>query len=193
LAYGQADEVGIVTVIDRTAYPLASFATFRTQSHWAWIPEASWSADGRWLAFIVHEGDLEGLAPEDSPVFGLWVAGVDGNVKIRLAEEVGMWASPRWSPLKENGMLVYGQAQSPRNSQDSRYELFTLDRDGSNARRIFPPEGMMGVHAPDVAWSPTGDELLFEYEGDLYRLQLEKGALDRLTSDGGSSHPRWAW
>jgi dipeptidyl aminopeptidase/acylaminoacyl peptidase len=192
LAYGQADQVGVVALDDKLPHALASFPTFRTQSHWAWIPEVSWSPDGLLLAYVVHEGDLEGLAPEDSPVFGLWIAGIDGNLSFRLAEEVGMWASPRWSPAPD-GLLVYGQAQSPRNSQDSRYELFALDRDGSNSRRIFPPEGMMGLRAPDVAWSPDGSKALFEYEGDLYRVQIEEGTLDRLTSDGGSSHPRWAW
>jgi Tol biopolymer transport system component len=102
-----------------------------------------------------------------------------------------MWAAPRWSPA-ENGLLVYGQAQSPRNSQDSRYDLFVMDRDGSNKRRLFPPEGMMGLIAPEIAWSAGGDALLIEYEGNLYRIDIESGELDQLTSDGSSSHPRWS-
>ncbi len=190
LAYSQADEVGILAVADKVLLPLASFPPFRTQSHWAWVPGVSWSPDGYFLAFVQHEGDLEGLNPEDSPVFGLWVAGADGELRVRLAEEVGMWSAPRWSPTGD--LLVYGQAQSPRNSQDSRYELFLVDRDGSNSRRLFPPEGWMGLIAPDVAWSPAGDALLIEYEGNLYRLDVQTGKLAQLTSDKQSSHPRWA-
>jgi hypothetical protein len=87
--------------------------------------------------------------------------------------------------------MVYGQAQSPRNSQDSRYELFVMDRDGSNKRHLFPREGMMGLVGPDVAWSPGGDSLLIVYEGNLYRIDVESGDLDQLTVDGQSSHPRW--
>lgn len=191
LAYSQADEVGIISLTDRIPLPLAFFPEYRTQSQWAWVPSVSWSPDGHLLAFVAHEGDLEGLSPEDSPVFGLWVVGVGGETELRLEEEVGMWSEPRWSPTGD-GLLTYGQAQSPRNSQDSRYELFVMDRDGSNNLRLFPPEGLMGLIAPDVAWSPVGDAVLFEYEGNLYRADIGTGNLDQLTSDDQSSHPRWA-
>ncbi len=191
LAYAQADQVGVVSVVDGVPVPLASFPEYRTQSHWAWVPDVSWSKDGYLLSFVSHEGDLDGLLPEDSPIFGLWVASVDGKVGMRLAEEVGMWSQPRWS-LSDDGLLAYGQAQSPRNSQDSRYELFVMDRDASNNRQLFPPEGFMGLIAPDVAWSPRGGALLFEYEGNLYIVELATDVLVQVTNDDQSSHPRWA-
>jgi hypothetical protein len=191
LAYAQADAVGIVSLRKKVPLRLVTFPAFRTLSQWAWVPEISWSPDGQLLAFVAHEGDMEGLKPEDSPVFGLRVATTDGELCLELAEEVGMWSAPRWAPGEE-GLLVYGQAQSPRNSQDSRYELFLMDRDGSNSQHLFPPEGFMGLVAPSPAWSPAGDALLIEYEGNLYRLRLEDRRLDQLTSDGQTSHPRWA-
>jgi len=190
LAYAQADAVGILAVSDKVLLPLLTFPAFRTQSSWAWVPTVSWSADGYLLASVAHEGGVEDVDPEESPIFGLWVASSDGMVRVRLAEEVGMWAAPRWSPAGDR--LVYGQAQSPRNSQDSRYDLFLMDRDGSNVQRLFPPEGLMGLIAPDVAWSPAGGAVLIEYEGDLYRVSVPDGDLKQLTSDGASSHPRWA-
>jgi Tol biopolymer transport system component len=191
LAYSQADQVGVVSVADGVLLPLLSFPAYRTQSHWAWVPDISWSGDSYLLAFVSHEADLDGLESEDSPIFGLWIASVDGELRMRLAEEVGMWSQPAWS-LADNGLLAYGQAQSPRNSQDSRYELFVMDRDGSNKRRLFPPEGIMGLIAPDVAWAPHGGAVLFENEGNLYVVKLADGDLAQLTSDGQSSHPRWA-
>ena len=189
LAYAQSNGIGIVTLADGALVRLASFPTYQTRSHWAWVPSVSWSPDGYLLAFARHRGDVEGLSPEDSPVFDLVVVSVDGKLQVPLVEEVGMWSGPRWSP--SSGMLVYGQAQSPRNSQDSRYELFVIDRDGSDARRLFPPTGLMGVIAPDVAWSPDGDAVLIEYENNLYRVDVQTNRLDQLTSDGQSSNPRW--
>jgi resuscitation-promoting factor RpfB len=191
LAYAQANEIAVVSLSDKIPLPVFSFPEYRTQSQWAWVPSVSWSPDGYLLAFVAHEGDLEGLAPEDSPIFGLWASSPRGDLDARLAEEVGMWSAPLWSPT-DNGLIAYGQAQSPRNSQDSRYELFVVDRDGSNKRRLFPPEGLMGLIAPDLAWSPFGDALLLEYEGNLYRVDVGTGDLAQLTSDGQSSHPRWA-
>ena len=190
LAYAQSNEVGIITLVDGVLVPLVSFPTFQTRSAWAWVPSVSWSSDGYLLAFVGHRGDVEGLSPEDSPVFDLLAVSVNGELQVPLVEEVGMWSGPRWSPTA-SGMLVYGQAQSPRNSQDSRYELFLIDRDGSNARRIFPVTGLMGLVAPDVAWSPDGDAVLIEYEGNLYRVDVETNRLNQLTTDGQSSHPRW--
>ena len=190
LAYAQSNELGVIALVDGALVPLASFPTFQTQSHWAWVPSVSWSPDGYLLAFVKHRGEVEGLSPEDSPVFDLTVVSVDGDLEIRLVEEVGMWSGPRWSSAA-SGMLVYGQAQSPRNSQDSRYELFVIDRDGSNARRLFPPTGLMGIIAPDVAWSPNGEAVLIEYESNLYRVDVQTNRLDQLTSDGQSSNPRW--
>jgi resuscitation-promoting factor RpfB len=190
MAYAQSNEVGIMALADRALIPLASFPIYETRSHWAWVPTVSWSPDGYLLAFVSHRGDVEGLDSEDSPVFDLNVVSVDGKVQVPLVEEVGMWSAPCWSPTA-SGMLVYGQAQSPRNSQDSRYELFVIDRDGSNARRLFPPTGLMGVIAPDVAWSLGGDAVLIEYERNLYRADVLTNRLDQLTSDGQSTNPRW--
>jgi WD40 repeat protein len=191
MAYAQVDQVGIIAVADKVPLSLFSFPVYRTQSHWAWVPDVSWSPDGYLLAFVGHEGDVEGLDPEDSPIFGLWVVATDGELEVRLVEEVGMWAMPSWCPTLD-GKLAYGQAQSPRNSQDSRYELNVVDRDGSNRLRLFPPPGLAGLLPPDVSWSPMGDAVLIEYEGNLYRMDVQTGSLDQLTSDGQSSHPRWA-
>ena len=191
LAYAQADGIGILTPEAGEPISLVRFPPYRTQSHWAWVPGLSWSSDSYLLAYVAHEDDPEGTDPEASQVFGLWVASIDGRLNVRLAEEVGMWAGPRWSPTPD-GLLAYGQAQTPNNSQDSRYDLLVMDRDGSNQRHLFPEEGMLGLIAPEVAWSPGGNSLILEYEGNLYRITIDTEEVDQLTSDGQSTHPRWA-
>jgi Tol biopolymer transport system component len=151
----------------------------------------SWSSDGSLLAYVSHEGDQEGGPLVDSPSFGLWAASAGGDLKIRLAEDVGMWAAPRWAPVA-NGPLAFGQAQSPHNSQDSRYEVVLSDRDGSNMRHLYPANGQLGLVAPDLAWSPDGSALLFADQGNLFVVSASTGDLVQLTSDGQGSHPRWA-
>jgi hypothetical protein len=191
LGYAQADGIGILSPEVGEPIPLIRFAPYRTQSHWAWVPDLSWSPDSYLLAYIHHEEDPQSVDAEESQVFGLWVASIDGSLKLRLAEEVGMWAGPRWSPVPD-GLLAYGQAQTPNNSQDSRYDLYVMDRDGSNKRHLFPDEGMLGLIAPEVAWAPDGNSLILEYEGNLYRIDVHEETVDQLTSDGQSRHPRWA-
>jgi hypothetical protein len=191
LAYAQADQVGLIIPPDPTLVPLVSFVPFNTQSHWAWVPTVSWSPDAYLLATVLHDNAADSSTAEDSPIFGMWAISADGRLQVRLAEEAGMWSAPNWAPAGD-GLLAYGRAQSPHNSQDSRYDLYVADRDGSNSRRLFPTTGLMGLISPETAWSPNGDALIVEYEANLYRIDATTGRLDQLTSDGNSSHARWA-
>jgi hypothetical protein len=134
----------------------------------------------------------------ESPIFDIWVLSVDGQLKLSLAEESGMWASPLWSPAQSTSgseqasRIAYCMAEDPLDSQASRYDLDLMDRDGSNKAKLFPLHGEEGLEAPQLAWSPWGNELVMVREGNLYLLNLDSGALRQLTADGGSSHPRWA-
>ncbi len=123
LAYAQADEVGIVAMTDQVAgAPGHISLPFELRAIGPGCPVFPGPQTAICWPLRCHEGDSEGLNPEDSPIFGLWVTSTDGELLVRLAEEVGMWSAPRWSPAP-TGLLAYGQAQSPRNSQDSRYDL----------------------------------------------------------------------
>ena len=68
-----------------------------------------------------------------------------------------------------------------------------MDRDGSNARLVFPPEDQPGLSASEtlVAWSPDGRLLAVIYEGNLWLIDPDTGVTQPLTGDGLSEHPAW--
>jgi hypothetical protein len=197
LAYATADSVGLVDPAKGIKRTLLKFPEYHTYKNWVWVPSPSWAPDSRFLTFIVHGSFSGAQSPEDSPLFDLWVAGVDGRFAIKLVDQVGMWSYPRWSPKIGNSSdasvsrIAYGVAQSARHTEDSAYDLYVMDRDGSNRSELYPPEGAYGLTDPDVVWSPRGDSLIFRRDGNLYRLNVEGGEVVQLTSDGRSSQPQW--
>jgi len=102
-----------------------------------------------------------------------------------------MWAAPIYAP--EGGDILFGRARSPYASQNSGYDLYLIDRDGSDRRRLFPPEEEIGLEYPEVAWGPGGERLIVVYQGNLYMLFPEDGGLHQLTEEGGVTTVRWRW
>lgn len=197
-AYSDADEIGVLDLSTGEKQTLLQFPAYMTYGDWVWVPPVSWSPDGRFLVSISHATSAEETdVAAESPVFDVWILGMDGQLKVRLAEEVGMWASPLWSPAhfasggEQRSHIGYFVAQNPLDSQASRYDLYLADRDGSNKTKLFPLHGEEGLETPQIAWSPQGDELVLVRDGNLHLLSLTSGALRQLTADGGSSHPQW--
>ncbi len=198
-AYASADEIGLLELPGGKRTPLVEFPAYYTGHEWIWTPIISWSPDGRFIAAVVHVPDEEGKnEPEDSPLFELWIIDVENKAALPLIPETGMWAAPWWSPVwatsqeKKASRIVYGLSRSPRDSQNSLYDLYIMDRDGSNRVRLFPSkEEEKGLSIPQVAWSPDGARLIIVYEDNLYLLDPESGQLQQLTGDGFSSQPRW--
>jgi hypothetical protein len=198
-AYGDADEVGLIDLSSGERQTLLDFPAYLTYGDWVWVPYLSWSPDGRFVVCTVHATSVsEDEVAAESPIFDIWVVSIDGLVKVRVAEEVGMWASPVWSPAESmaadvhKSRIAYCSASNPLDSQASDYDLYLVDRDGSNESKLFPLHGEEGLEAPELAWSPWADGLVMVREGNLYLLSLSSGALRQLTADGGSTLPQWA-
>lgn len=188
-AFADAEQVRVFDVASDTGRSLYRFKPYQTYSSWVWVPPISWSPDGGFIATVIH-GPGEDETLEQSEVFDLWVLGVDadGRVKVKVDSDVGMWSGPAWGEMQ----IAYGSALMPLSSVDSRYEIYVMDRDGSNRLRVFPQSIEPGVRLPQLAWSPGGDRLLFIYNGDLYVVEHNGGHMRRLTGDGQSTGLCWS-
>jgi len=189
LAYARAEEVGIVRAYDGVQTLLAQFPPYRTYAPWVWTPTVSWSPEGRFVVATLHGPAPAGEAPEDSPVFDVWTLAADGTITAELASAAGMWAAPSYAPAGD--YILLGRARSPYASQTSGYDLYAMDRDGSDRRLLFPPEDEIGLEYPEIAWGPDGDRLIVVYQGNLYLIQLPDGELHQLTAEGGVTTVRW--
>jgi len=189
IAIGSTDGIDIVDLAAREPITLTRFAAYNTFSNWAWTPTVAWTADSNFVISVLHSPSPAGGMPESSPVFDVWALAVNGSFNARLASETGMWAAPRVGA----NSIVFGHAQAPYASADSRYDLFKMDRDGSNRTRLFPAEGSPGLPGqPDFAFSPAGDQIVIAYQRDLYIVNVSTGAVQQLTTDGNISSPRWS-
>jgi len=196
MAYARAEEVGVVDLFEGERIPLLQFPSYRTRGPWAWVPALSWSPEGDILLTLTHGPSPTGEAPEDSPVFDLYALGipelgvVTPTLRAELASEVGMWAAPSFSP--DGNWILFGRARVPYTSQTSTYDLYVMDRDGSNRRLLFPTDPREpGLDYPAVAWDPAGGRVLAVYRGDLYLIPLD-GQARRVTDDGAITAVRWA-
>ena len=206
LAWVQADSVGLVDLqAGILEPPLLRFSVFLTRADWSWRPTVSWSADGALILTTVHGPPVGRELPENSPAFDIAVAATDGSYSASVIKYAGIWAAPQFSPFLDDedsrfprGYLAYLRSRDPFNSINGEYDLYVADRDGSNARKVFPPDGQPGIaaqqsifHNQEFAWSPTGRQIALIYQGNLWIVDVESRVAHQLTLDGGATNPVW--
>ena len=204
LAWSQAEAVGVYK--DGDPVPLTQFASFRNIQDWSWRASLAWSWDSSLIATVVHGLPASAnIPPETSPIFNVAVLDANGNFEALIKQGAGMWAAPKFSPQLQipdaqypQGYLAYLQARDPNDTVFGEYDLVVADRDGSNARIVFPPEGQVGIKSSDFGlsqqdftWSPDGRLIAVVYQGDVYIVDVETKISYRLTFDGGSQNPIW--
>lgn len=189
-AFARTDSIGVVDLTTGARQTLTQFVPFNTRSDWAWFPTLSW-APGGWLFTVMHGPPLGLELPEDSPAFD--VAAVSTAVPGRaltLQTQTGMFANPVVSPA---GAVAYLQANQPTRSAFSRYRLWLMDRDGSNARAIFPPADQEGLTASAaMAWDPAGQWLAVIYNDNLWLVDAASELSQQLTGDGLTPAVDWS-
>jgi Tol biopolymer transport system component len=124
------------------------------------------------------------------------VTDVAGTFTTDVVENAGIWSKPKYSPLVgDQGYIAYLRARDLSNSisEAAEYDLVVADRDGSNARVVFPTTGQPGITAntPYFTWNPSGTQLAFIYGGNLWVVDAESAVPHQLTLDRGASNPVW--
>jgi Tol biopolymer transport system component len=204
LAWIRADSAGLVDLDNgKLGETLLEYPVFNTLQDWSWRTTVSWSPDSSLIISTVHGPPAGNEPAETSPVFDIGVVASDGSFSSEMVNRVGIWSSPRFSPELisdgsqfPQGYLAYLKARQWQESRSGEYDLVIADRDGSNARIIFPPDrsqpGLTARQfAQDYVWSPDGRQIAFIYSGNLWIIDVETGVAHQLTQDGGASKPVW--
>lgn len=196
MAYAQSDSIGVIDLQIEEQQAIYEISPLQTFGDWAWVPGLSWGSNGKILFSQDHQ------SPEDSQTFDLVAVSPAGNEPIQIASQVGMFAYPVSSPSKQLSSgesayrLAYLQAIFPSQSENSKYRLMIMDRDGSNRRLLFPVEGA-GIEPQRVEWSPralqgkTDNAIAFLYQNNLWMVDATTGEAWQVTSDGLTSNIDW--
>lgn len=205
LAYARAESLGIVDS-EGALRPLLNYTFFRTTQNWSWRANISWSPDSTLLATTSHGAPLGSEPADTSPVFNVVVTDRDGRFEADIQDSAGIWSSPLFSPTVSgdtqttSGLLAYLRSREPYNSINGEYDLVVSDRDGSNARAIFPASTQPGITTEDFgltpqdfAWSPDSSQIAVIYQGNLWVVDVSSGVSHQLSFDGQSQHPTWTY
>jgi Tol biopolymer transport system component len=188
IVFAAADALGFVEVSSGTLNVLQQFPALETNAGWVWTPDVTWSPDMRFVAATLHAPPPETPRPELAQLFDVWVLSTNGSFAAPLAPDTGMFANPVWS---RQGSIAYAQARHPRDSADDQYDVFVMNADGGNKRRIFPLQGDHGLTNPQFEWSSDGERLLVLQDGNLYVVSGSGKSAAQLTADGGGTQLRW--
>jgi hypothetical protein len=188
IVYAGADELGFVELPSGNRTVLQQFPVYQTLAGWVWTPDVAWSPDMRLVAATLHAPPPDTPNPELAPIFDVWVVNTAGAFAAQLAPDTGMFANPAWS---KQGRIAYAQAQRPKESADSEYDLWVMNVDGSNKQRVFPSQGEHGMTNPQAVWSADGRQLIVLQDGNLFLVDATTGSSAQLTADGAGTQLRW--
>jgi Tol biopolymer transport system component len=152
-----------------------------------WAP--AWSPDGQRLAFVVspQRDQYQGQAD-------IWIMDADGTDCKPLTDNITSQRHviakyPDWSPLDGRSIIFVS-------NQDGNFELYRIDSNGSNLRKI--PNSPLHVNYP--AWSPDGNWLTFsvstrrqDHKPDAIFIMTVTGEGQRNLSDGNGEDWYSVW
>ena len=198
IAYVRPDGIGMVDIKKGKLIPMLDLIPFQTRSDWAWVPGIGWADDNINLYTVTHVPKSGLSSDEASPLFDLTAIVTAGGQILDIVQQSGMFAYPSPSPYSQNKRyrVAFLQAIFPEQSETSRYRLMLMDRDSSNKKALFPPEGAQGLEAQKVVWGPNDNGnnppwLSFVYQGNLWLLNTDTSQAQQITGDGSISRLDW--
>ena len=135
--------------------------------------------------------NLEGLIAFYSDMDGnpeIYIMQADGSDLLRLTNDPAFDDSPALSPDGSQVVFLSARDDPDPAFPNLKYELYLIDSDGENLRRLTETE--TGEDHP--AWSPDGERILFDadYDGDgfyeIYTLSADGTNLTRLTENAAN-------
>jgi hypothetical protein len=72
----------------------------------------------------------------------------------------------------------------------------TIDQDGSNKKKLFPPDGSQGLEPQATTWSPRTEEggntwMAFIYQGKLNLININTGEVHQIAGDNSVISVEW--
>ena len=130
------------------------------------ILSASWSPDGRQLAYVSFEGGRSGIYVHD----------VQTNRRQKIPSFQGLNGAPAFSPDGSALALVL--------SRDGNAEIYVMDLASKRFTRVTRHIGI----DTEPNWFPDGKSLLFTSNRggrpQIYRVYLDSGEIERMTYEG---------
>lgn len=194
LAFSRPDSVGLVDPNNGGIIPIFQIAPYQTDSVWAWVPDISWSSDGKFLlAALPDDSSSDPLRSTN-----LTAIAVNSKQLFPLIRNCGLFCSfsAYFQSSTNAEYIAFLSAILPEQSEISRYNLFVMDKDGSNQKKLYPTEGIQGLKSQTLFWEPgttegTQHRIAFLSQGNLLFVDMGTGNIQQITGDGSIEKIDW--